>query len=239
MQKDDPKRRPRDTSEENVPASAPKPALRLLLGGRGLDEGARSDDEPPSEKAIADEELIDGVRRGRAAAADALFRRYATPVWRTLVWVLGDDPELEDIHQEVFIQALRSAHRFRHDAPLQSWLCAIAINCARSRLRYRRRRRWLSFVVDDALPEASFDPNDPTACRVRAVYLILDRLDPDSRIAFSLRFIEGLSLGEIADVTGVSLGTVKRRLRRGRDRFTRLASQDPDLQPLCPEPSHE
>ncbi len=64
---------------------------------------------------------------------------------------------------------------------------------------------------------------------LRVTYAVLDRLGVDERIAFALRFIEGLELAEIAAACGVSFNTVRRRLARAEKRFLALAQREPAL----------
>ncbi len=206
-----------------------KVSLRLVAS-----PPARADDKPRAP--LDDGAFIARVCAGDAEALDTFYRRYAQAVWRMLVHILGDDPELEDVHHDVFVQAIRSVHRFRQLSTLQAWLYGIAVNCARSALRSRRRRRrWLAFVAPEELPEPGSEPDTPAAERVRAVYALLEHLPPDERIVFSLCYWQGMTLGEMGEVCGVSLGTVKRRLRRARQRFQKLAVRDPELRMFCRE----
>lgn len=173
-------------------------------------------------------ELVAGLVAGDPGVCDRVYRLYQAPVWRMLRRVLGDDPELSDLHHEVFVQALQSAHRFRGDSKLETWLIAIAINCARAKLRSRARRRWLTFMAPEDLPEAP-TPSNEAAAQARAVYAIVGKLPAEERIAFTLKFVEGMTLDELAAAMGCSTGTVKRRLRRARERFDRLAQRHPAL----------
>ena len=182
---------------------------------------------------MSEAELVAGLRADDVEARDLLYRRYARMVWSILKRMLGHDRDLEDVHHEVFVQAIRSARRFRHDAPLKTWLYGIAVNCVRSKLRSRSRKRWLFFLAPEDLPEPTTDPDDETVAQVTAVYRLVERMQADDRITFTLRFVERMTLDEIADVCAVSTGTVKRRLRRARSRFLKLAAGDPHLRQLC------
>lgn len=173
-------------------------------------------------------ELVAGLVARDPSVCDRVYRLYQAAVWRMLRRVLCDDPELPDLHHEVFVQALQSAHRFRGDSKLETWLIAIAINCARAKLRSRARRRWLTFMAPEDLPEAPA-PTTEAAAQARAVYTIVGKLPAEERIAFTLRFVEGMTLDELAAAMGCSTGTVKRRLRRARERFDRMAQRHPAL----------
>jgi RNA polymerase sigma-70 factor (ECF subfamily) len=98
-------------------------------------------------------------------------------------------------------------------------------------LRDRRsRRRFLGFFAPEELPEVPVPaaPAEASAALLRT-YQVLSTFPPDERIAFALRFIDGMGLSEIVEVMGLSIGTVKRRLTKAQDRFVRAAERDPLL----------
>jgi RNA polymerase sigma-70 factor (ECF subfamily) len=199
---------------------SPSPVLKLVPPPRPVPSGTRS--------ALSEGELVRGLKEGDQDAADQLYRRYARDVWRMLHRILGDDQELDDLHHEVFFQAIRAAPRFRGQSALKSWLIGIAISCAREKLRSRRRRRWLSFMAPDELPEITAEPSaghEPA----RAAFELIGKLPPEERIAFTLRFVEGMTLDEAALAMGISTGTLKRRLRKARARFLEQAANHPEL----------
>lgn len=160
-----------------------------------------------------------------------LFDDHSRRIERVLLRVMGPDPELSDVVQDSFEQALRSLHRFEGDrADLAAWLNRIAINVAKNRLRYRRVRRWLGSAVRYETSEVASRVATPEVLlAMQRTYEVLERLPAEERIAFALRFIDGMQLAEIADTTGLSLATVKRRLARARERFTKYARKDPLL----------
>jgi RNA polymerase sigma-70 factor (ECF subfamily) len=177
-----------------------------------------------------DAALVAAIREGRPGAKAEFFSRYANQVERVVTHVIGFDPELADILQETYTLALASIDSLKDDAALKPWLFGIATRTARKVLRTRSRRRWLRYFIDED-DEARHEPlavgTDAEAVQtLRAVYTILDRLSVDDRIAFSLRFIEGLELEELAETCGVSLATTKRRLRRAQDRFLLAAKKN-------------
>jgi RNA polymerase sigma-70 factor (ECF subfamily) len=176
--------------------------------------------EPASE---TDTELVLAIRQGEAAAAGRLYDRHAATVQRMVYRLLGRDGEIDDILQEVFIYALRSVDKLREPAALKSWLLGIAVGKVRSHLRLRYRRRWLSFLPHDELPEPEPTAPESDAELVQQVRGVLDELPPEERIALVLCRIEGLSFIEAASVSGMSLSTFKRRLSKGEARFAARA----------------
>jgi len=193
-----------------------------------------SSDPPPVEtraRELSEADLVAGLVTRDPSVCDRVYRLYQRPVLYMLRRVLGNDPELADLHHEVFVQALQSARRFRGDCRLETWLIAIAVNCARAKLRSRARKRWLTFMAPEDLPEHSSSSGE-AASQARAVYALLSQLPTEERIAFTLRYVEGMTQLEAAAAMGCSTGTVKRRLRRARDRFDRLARRHPALRGL-------
>jgi RNA polymerase sigma-70 factor (ECF subfamily) len=170
--------------------------------------------------------LVAALRAGRPEATGALFDRYARHVQRVLARVLGPDPELNDLLQDVFVAALESVDRLEEARALRSWLTSIAVFTARARIRRRVRWRFLRVVPSEEIPELPAVTASPeTSEALRCTYEVLSELPPDERIAFALRFIDGMELTEVASTCRVSLATIKRRLRRARDRFAALASE--------------
>jgi len=155
-----------------------------------------------------------------------LFDRYAADVERVLFRLLGSDPDVTDVLQDVFVTAIASLRTLRDDGALRSWLVGIAVHLGRRRIRRRRLQRLVQFVAPQELPDcAATTPSQEVSHALRLTYRLLARLPTDDRIAFTLRKIEGMSLSAIAEATGVSLATVKRRVTRAERRFVTLARQ--------------
>ncbi len=180
-----------------------------------------------------DRALFEGLRAGEPWARAALFDRYAGVVERMLRRVLGNDrhDDLADLVQETFVQALTSLHGLRDGEALLAWMQTVAARTAYRTIRARRARRWLRFWEPEEVPEVAIDGADPEVLEAcKRAYAALERLPADERVAFALRFIDGMELERIAAVTEVSLATVKRRLSRAEDRFCRAAERDEVLQ---------
>jgi RNA polymerase sigma-70 factor (ECF subfamily) len=176
-----------------------------------------------------DASIIDALRRGTGAGAAALYDRYAALLSRTVRRLMGADSEHDDMVQQVFVAALASAHRVRDPQALRGWLVTVAVNTVRSELRRRRYRRWIAPTADvhELTPE-HYD--DPEARELLArVYAILEKLGIDERIAFTLRYINGSSLEDVAAACGCSLATAKRRLKAAELRVQKLAAKEPAL----------
>ena len=178
----------------------------------------------------SDEALVTALRESRPNAAATLFDRYAVHVRRVLARVLGPDPDILDLVQDVFVTALESINKLEEPRALRAWLTQIAIFSARTRIRRRTRWRFLRFVPSEELPELPLDAVDYDGSEaLRAVYRALGQLDTDDRIAFALRYIEGMELSDVAGACQVSLATIKRRLTRAQSSFREAARPEPAL----------
>ena len=177
--------------------------------------------------------LVEALRANHPGAKAAFFQRYVKLVERIITHVLGFDAELPDVLQEVFAAALSSIHSLHEPSALQAWLASVAALTARKVLRSRARRSWLRRFSDSAEDEQ----HEPAAPGVdvegrralHGVYSALSKLPADERIAFALRFIDGMDLTEVAAACSVSLATIKRRLSRAERRFLANARNHPEL----------
>jgi len=137
-----------------------------------------------------------------------------------------DREEALDLSQEVFLRVFRTIHRFRGQSSLRTWIYRIAVNQARNRHRFWRRRHRADQVSLDQHVAAHgdvFSGFGPTPERVLAQKELagrlqdaLERLPFDQRTAIVLREVDGLSYEEIAFSLGLAVGTVKSRLTRAR-----------------------
>ena len=178
-----------------------------------------------------DAPLVEALRSGHPGAPGVLVDRYGRYVERLVVRVVGLAPEVPDLLHEVFTRALERVHEIKQPELLKAWLGSLAIFTARAWLRNRRfRRTWLRFLPPDEVPDLVAPvPDLDVHDALRRVYRVLDRLPVDERIAFSLRFMDGMGLKETAELCGVSPATIKRRLGRAQARFLAEASRDPLL----------
>lgn len=170
--------------------------------------------------------LVADLRRGDRHAYALLVERHAAELERVLLRILGPDTELDDLLHEVLVAAMTSLHTLRDPDKLRGWLVSIAVNKARKRIRTRTRWRFIRLLQPAELPEREAPAVSPEVSEaLRCTYEVLSQMGPDDRIFFALRFVDGMELKAIAEHTGVSLATVKRRLSRARRAFMRGARQ--------------
>jgi RNA polymerase sigma-70 factor, ECF subfamily len=184
-----------------------------------------------------DPALVDGCRAGDRRALDRFFRLHVQRVERTIGRLVGPTPDLEDLVQTTFIEAMRSFARFRGEASLATWVTRIAVHVAQHQLRRGLRRN----VPLELLPSDD-EPKDPArspehvsddrelALRLHAA---LDRVKPKKRIAFLLFAIEGHSIEEVAALTGSSVAATKSRIWFARRELVAMAKKDPMLRELA------
>ncbi|MBX3207251.1 MAG: RNA polymerase sigma factor [Labilithrix sp.] len=173
---------------------------------------------------MTDALLVGEIRSGSTTAAGTLFDRYHGHVERLIWSLLGPESEAEDVLHEIFVRALEGIDSVEDPSRLKSWLTGITVYTAREWIRRRTRRKWLRFV--DELPEppivaASEEVSQATRC----TFDVLSAMTEGDRVFFSLRFIEGMELSEVALACDVSLSTAKRRLKDAERHFVARAKR--------------
>ena len=182
-------------------------------------------------------QFIERLKRGDAAAFEKLVQERSGEIYGLLYRLTENGEEARDLTQETFLRAFQSIAHFRGESDLRTWIYRIAINQARNRWRWWRRRRREATVSLDApeigggrlglvatlkSPTAKDPEQDALASeRERALKKALDSLRRVYREAVVLRDIEGFAYEEIAATLEISIGTVKSRLARGRQELRR------------------
>jgi RNA polymerase sigma-70 factor (ECF subfamily) len=170
--------------------------------------------------------LIQRCADGDEAACAEVVAEHQRMVVQLAMNLLGDRDEALDLSQEVFLRVFRTIHRFRGHSSLRTWIYRIAVNQARNRHRFWRRRHRADQVSLDqhiAAHGELVSAGETTPDRVLAqkeladqLQRALDGLPFDQRSVIVLREVDGLSYEEIAYSLGVAVGTVKSRLTRAR-----------------------
>lgn len=188
-------------------SSAHRPPLRLVGAER-------------SEDGAIDREPVD------PRDFDQVFRRYAPYVARISARLLGSHGEVDDLVQDVFLEAHRGLGTVREPGALGGWLSRICVRRATRRLRRRRLLSWLSL---DAVSERELPLSASASAEERAeaarLYRALDALPAEERVAWVLRHIEEETLEAMVTLCGCSQSTVQRRLRRAEAQLAREVSR--------------
>lgn len=201
---------------------------------RAADAAASADDRFAG---TAQDQFLERLRSGDALAFNRLVEERHGDIYALLYRLTEDPEEARDLTQETFLQAFRNIAGFRGEADLRTWLYRIAVNQARNRWRWWKRRRRDKTVSLDApvgdengaplsaglANENSSDPEQQALARERerALMSALSTLSRPYREVIVLRDIEGLSYEEVAQALDMNIGTVKSRLSRGRDELRR------------------
>lgn len=163
----------------------------------------------------------------RSSFLDDVYRRYCRYVAAVVLRLEGRQAEVDDLVQEVFVEAARGIRHLREPDAVKGWLATITVRVVRQRLKVRRLRRFLGLDAEidyAALVDPSASPVDKLL--VRAVYRVLDQLPVAERLAFSLHHIEGEKLEAVARLCGCSCATAKRRIARAHQAIQERMGSD-------------
>lgn len=175
--------------------------------------------------ALGDGELVRSAIAGREAGFEELVRRYQRPIAAYVYRMVGDYDAALDLTQEVFIKVYNSLTRYRSEFKFSTWIYKIAHNSAIDYLRrHTVREQALATSIDGDRREISIEsrrltPEQESERRERRseIESVVQLLPAAYRELIALRHSHDLSYDEIAEVTGLPLGTVKNRLFRARE----------------------
>ena len=180
-----------------------------------------------------DSRLVALSRQGDLEAFNSLVQIYQRAAYNLCLRLLGSPQAAEDATQEAFFSAFRHIGDFRGGS-FRSWLLRIAANAAKDELRRRGRRPQVPLELgpgeEGPAPLVPYPSPGPEAVALRRevarqVQAGLLTLPADQRLAVVLSDVQGLSYEEVAQATGASLGTVKSRISRGRERLRGYLSE--------------
>jgi RNA polymerase sigma-70 factor (ECF subfamily) len=172
----------------------------------------------------------------RAEDFDEIVREHQQRIFRFLLSLLRDADAADTLTQECFLRAYGKRTGFRGDASIATWLTRIALNLATDFRRNRRRAFWSRLFSREpsdsgaaALAVADSQPSAERAViareQVAAVRAVVDELPERQRTVFLLRFVEEMTLEEIAQATELEVGTVKSHLYRALSAVRHKANQ--------------
>lgn len=189
---------------------------------------------PPDAAPDGDTLLVQRTLAGDQRAFELLVIKYQRRVERLIGRMVRDVDLVPDIAQETFIRAYRALGQFRGEAQFYTWLYRIAVNTAKKQLLQLKRDPVISMTTlqahqDDETSGAEYeptlagsDPETPEAVLAskeiaQAVNAALEALPKELGQAITLREIDGLSYGEIAEALDCPIGTVRSRIFRARE----------------------
>jgi RNA polymerase sigma factor (sigma-70 family) len=177
-----------------------------------------------------DADLMRRVQSGDEAALGALMQRWELSVKAVIGRIVLNASEAEELAQETFVRVWQQREKYRADAPFRPWVFAIAVNLARNRLRWWKRRpvvaleAWTEVPADDAIGGERGTRGLERAERAQAVSDAIARLPTDLREAIVLSEYEQMSHAEIAEAVGATSKAVENRVARAREKL-RVALQ--------------
>jgi len=177
--------------------------------------------------------LAHALQEGSQEAYEFLVARFQQPVHNLVYRLMADPGDAYDVVQEVFLKVFRNIGTFRGQSSLRTWIYRIAVNEVHNYRRWIFRHKRREVVIEeeqeggrsygDTVPDRGRSPYDRALDGEKRVMIeqALARINPAFRAAVVLRDVEDLGYEEIADILGVSLGTVKSRITRGREAMRR------------------
>jgi RNA polymerase sigma-70 factor (ECF subfamily) len=173
--------------------------------------------------ALADSELVQSTLAGRESGFEELVRRYQRPIAAYVYRMVGDYDAALDLTQEVFIKVYASLSRYRPEFKFSTWIYKIAHNAAIDHLRRHATRAAVASSETDrtevTVESCGLSPEQESERTERCseIETVVQLLPAPYRELILLRHSQDLSYEEIAEITGLPLGTVKNRLFRARE----------------------
>lgn len=217
-----------------VPGGAPHrsasilgPKFRRPSAAAHRPERPRAITDPLNDSADPDLPLLELARAGDERAFEALVVKYQRRVARLVSRYFRAAAEIEDVTQDVFIRVFHGLAGFKAEAKFSTWLFRITVNTCLTRVGREKRSPLVALEPSGDEPDWNGQPEPATdegperqllAKQIaQTVQAALDTLNPDGREALLLYEEDGLSYQEIADRTGVPIGTVRARIFRARE----------------------
>ncbi|MEO1257694.1 MAG: sigma-70 family RNA polymerase sigma factor [Bacteroidota bacterium] len=165
----------------------------------------------PEEKA-----LVDRAIRGDQQAQFALYRKYVGAMFHTVIRMVGNREDAEDVTQEVFTKVFQRLGSFRGESTLGAWIKRVTVNTA---LNFMRKKKRIIFQElnerTNAIDEAEID-EAAWANDIRQIHEAIKKLPDGCRMVFNLYMLEGYKHAEVANMLGITESTSKTQFRRAK-----------------------
>ncbi len=180
-----------------------------------------------------DHELVQRAQAGDEDAFAELFARYHKAVYNVIYRMLPNPEDATDLTQDTFVNAFRALKSLRDPGIFYPWVRQIAVNLARN--FHKRSTRVRTYSLEEStrteegeelsreLPDWSAGPSEELEGKElqERVAAAINSLSPEHRAVVTLHHLEDVPVADIADMLGISVGTVKSRLARARERLAR------------------
>ena len=203
-------------------------AVRLSADDSTLCGGQRVPYARPMPDRLEDSALMLRYRDGDVAAFEALYERHKDSVYRYVLRLSHDEQIARDVAQETWTKIIRARDRYRATARFSTYLFRIAHNCFIDHVRRNQRHTGADELDAENTPAPGDQPEQLTErllARER-LEIALKQLPAEQRDVFLLREEAGLSLDEIALITGTGRETAKSRLRYAIDKLKSAIAEE-------------
>lgn len=174
------------------------------------------------------DDLLSAAAKGDMDAFSALIQKYERLLYNIAYRIMGNPEDASDMTQEALIKIYKNLAKCNDEKGFKNWAAAITSNTCIDEIRKRKNKTTRSLdemvSVPDGAVEQQFESSEPTpeeailsSEKTQLIQSEINKLSSDHRAVIVLRDIEGFSYQEVADMTNVSLGTVKSRLARARE----------------------
>jgi len=168
-------------------------------------------------------ELLEQLRKGDEAAFKTIVERWQNMVYNTILGIVQNETESEDLTQDVFIKVVEKISSFKGDSKFSTWLYRIATTTALDYLRSRKRKKRFGFlqsfgggneenenISDFHHPGVDLDNKERAAVLFKAI----DTLPGNPKVAYTLHKLEGLSYRDVSEVLNTSVSAVESLMSR-------------------------
>jgi RNA polymerase sigma-70 factor (ECF subfamily) len=175
---------------------------------------------------LTDQFLVEALKSGDQAAFRELVETRQGLVYNTVLGLVQNAEDAEDVSQEVFIKVFESVKQFKGESAFTTWLYRVAVTTALEYLRKKKRKKRFAFLTslfgDDQNP--LHDPPDfvhpgvqlDNREKAKVLFQAINKLPDNQRIAFTLHKVEGLSYQEVSDVMATTVAAVESLIHRAR-----------------------
>src|SRR5689334_17634658 len=179
---------------------------------------------------VEDADLARALVERHPDAPRAVWARFSPLVRRIVRRSFGPEHDVEDLVQDVFASLFAKPDRLREPAAFRAFIVSITLHNVSYELRRRRVRRWVGLTQTSELPDIRVVESNPESREALIrFYRILDGVRDRDRLAFILRYVDGMEVADVAKAMHTSVPTARRCFTRAYKRVAMLASRDPFL----------
>ena len=177
---------------------------------------------------MIEKKIIEGLKNKDENIFKFLVEKYKDKVYNTVLSILQNAEEAEDITQEVFIQVFTSINNFRGNSSLSTWIYKISITKAFEQIRFKKRKKRFAFLInlfnkknetieipDFYHPGVILEQKENS----KILFQAIENLNEKQKKTYILHNIEGLSYKKISKITGFSIGSIESLIHRAKKKL--------------------